>query len=207
MQKTDLLKQFKAAYTATANPQIIEVGEGTYISLAGEGDPNGPLFADCMQTIYTAAYSIKMDAKAAGKDFVVSKPEGLWWLSEEVKIADGNHLGALEVSRDGWRWQLIMRIPAYISLADFQNAITNAIRKKKLPLLGKVELITLNEGKCIQIMHTGPYATEIETLKKMMAFSDSHNFQQNGRHHEIYLSDARRTAPEKMKTILRQPVK
>lgn len=207
MQKIDLLKQHKTAYTATTQPQLIHVDEAAYISLAGTGDPNGPLFAESTQALYTTAYSIKMICKAANMDFTVPKLEGRWWLADEVQTPGTDHLRALNVSRELWRWQILIRMPAFVNTELFRQGHDTAIRKKQLPLLSAVALITLTEGACVQMLHIGPYADELRSIQHMHNYIMENNWQPNGLHHEIYLSDPRRTAPEKMKTILRQPVK
>ncbi|ASZ09959.1 GyrI-like domain-containing protein [Chitinophaga pendula] len=207
MQKIDLLKQYKTAYSATTQPQLIHVEEAAYISLPGKGDPNGPLFAESTQALYTTAYSIKMGCKAANMDFIVPKLEGLWWLADEVEVPASDHLRALNVSRDLWRWQLLIRMPAFVTTEMFRQGLDTAIRKKQLPLLSAIAFSTLTEGKCVQMLHIGPYADELRSIQHMHDYITENNWQQNGLHHEIYLSDPRKTAPGKMKTILRQPVK
>jgi hypothetical protein len=198
MLKTDLTKTHKALYTAQAQPALIYVPAGHYIAINGKGDPDGPLFAASTQALYTAAYSVKQVYKQSGQDFVVSKLEGTWW------VAGGNPQG---VPRDEWCWQLLIRMPDYVVSAVVQQTLKAAFVKKQLPLLQQVALISLAEGKCVQIMHRGPYAEEPATLQLMEDFMQQEGLIRNGRHHEIYLSDPHKTAPDKMRTILRQPVK
>ncbi|SHM61477.1 hypothetical protein SAMN05216311_102639 [Chitinophaga sp. CF418] len=198
MSKTDLTQLHKALYTAQAQPALIFVPAGHYIAINGKGDPNGDLFADSTQALYTAAYSIKNVYKQSGQDFTVSKLEGTWWVTSD---------NYLEVPRDEWHWQLLIRMPDYVVSAVVQQTLKAAFLKKQLPLLQQVSLITLAEGKSVQIMHTGPYSEEPATLQLMEDFIKEEGLTRNGRHHEIYLSDPRKTAPAKMRTILRQPVK
>ncbi|PWV54267.1 GyrI-like domain-containing protein [Chitinophaga sp. S165] len=199
MSKTDLTKMYKALYTAQASPELIFVPAGHYLSINGKGDPNGDLFAESTSALYTAAYSVKNVYKQSGQDFVVSKLEGTWWVN-----VTGN---PLEVPRDEWHWQLLIRMPDYVVSAVVQQALKAAFLKKQLPLLQQVTLAALAEGKSVQVMHTGPYSEEPATLRLMEDFMRKEGLTWNGRHHEIYLSDPRKTAPDRMRTILRQPVK
>lgn len=204
--KLDLVKTLKPFYTAPSAPKRITVPAGQFLTITGKGDPNGPGFAEATQALYTAAYSVKGRYKQQQQDFTVSKLEGLWWVDENRWVVN-DHRSALQVPREEWQWQLLIRMPDYVTAADTQQAIQAAILKKKLPLLNNITLIDLEEGDCVQVMHTGPYSTEPQTLELIEAFMSAHQLQWNGRHHEIYLSDPRKVAPEKMKTILRQPVK
>lgn len=199
MSKTDLTRMHKALYTAQVTPALIYVPAGHYIAISGKGDPAGSLFADSTQALYTAAHSIRNVYKQSGQDFTVSKLEGIWWVT-----AAGN---PLDVPRDEWHWQLLIRMPDYVVSAVVQQTLKAAFIRKQLPLLQQVTLIALAEGKSVQVMHKGPYPNEPVTLRLMEDFMSKEGLARNGRHHEIYLSDPRKTAPDKMKTILRQPVK
>lgn len=199
MLKTDLTKVHKELYTAKSQPALIFVPAGHYVAITGKGDPDGPVFAESTQALYTAAYSVKNAYKQAGQDFTVSKLEGTWWVEQEGYPRD--------VPREEWHWQLLIRMPDYVTSTIVQHALKTAFQKKQLPLLQKVSLVTLAEGRSVQILHTGPYSEEPATLKVMEHFIKEEGLVYNGRHHEIYLSDPRKTAPAKMKTILRQPVK
>jgi hypothetical protein len=199
MSKIDLTKVYKALYTAKSTPMLINVPPGHYIAINGKGDPNKEKFAESTQALYTAAYGIKGIYKQSAQDFVVSKLEGLWWVT-----AEGD---PLKVPKEEWYWQLLIRMPDYVTNSVVQQALQQTFTKKQLPLLKEISLISLAEGKSVQIMHIGPFATEPATLRLMEEFMEAGGLKWNGRHHEIYLSDPRKTAPDKMKTILRQPVK
>jgi len=203
--KLDIAKTHKPLYTATAAPQLITVPEAKFLTISGKGDPDGSTFAGSVQALYTAAYSIKNHYKQQQQDFTVCKLEGLWWVDEAHNIK--SHEDALQVPRSEWQWQLLIHMPGYVTPAAAQNAITSAFGKKKLPLLQAVSLITFEEGRCVQALHTGPFSTERVTLQRIVDFMAEHQLQWNGRHHEIYLSDPRKTPPEKLRTILREPVK
>lgn len=203
--KLDLTKTEKPYYTAPSVPQRITVPAASFLTISGKGDPNGPAFATATQALYTAAYSVKAFYKPQ-QDFTVCKLEGLWWVDQSRWQVDSHH-SALQVPREEWQWQLMIRMPAFVTKANAHQAIQAALVKKKLPLLLDVSLISFEEGDCIQVMHTGPYSTEPATLQLLEDYMAEHQLQWNGKHHEIYLSDPRKAAPEKMKTILRQPVK
>lgn len=205
MAKTDLTKTHKELYTAGTKPSVIFVPPGHYLSIEGQGDPNGELFAACTQALYTGAYSIKLHYKKMEMDFVVCKLEGLWWVDDIAGYQDHNEV--LQVPREQWRWQLLIRMPEFVSKAGLKELLKRAYQRKPVPYFNQIFLQTLAEGESVQVMHTGPYATEPITLQLMHDFMKEKGLTWNGRHHEIYLSDPRKTAPEKMKTILRQPVK
>lgn len=206
MEKLDLQKQYKEYYTAKPEPQIINLEEVAYLSVEGRGDPSGPGFEADIQSLYPVAYALKFMCKELGKDFVVAKLEGQWWYDakfENVSMEDAPRL----IPRSHWCYRLLIRMPSFVTPQLVHAAIESTVKKKKLPATSNVRLITLNEGKVVQMLHTGPFDSEPETLLKMKDFMQEYNLLQNGLHHEIYLSDFRKTAPEKLKTILREPVK
>ena len=137
--------------------------------------------------------------KKQGKDFGVPKLEGLWWVESDKP--------ALEVPREEWKWKLLIRMPEFITSEYVEKARAETIRKKSIESVNEIKFEKINEGKCVQIMHVGPYSTEPEPLAKMRKLMDEKNLIENSIHHEIYLSDPRRVPEEKMRTILRQPVK
>ncbi|MGK8501375.1 GyrI-like domain-containing protein [Nocardia asiatica] len=181
--KIDLFRADEHYYGASAQPVVKAFPPYDYVTVEGAGDPDGPVFATAVQTLYRAAYRAKKAAKAAGQDFVVPKLEGLWWVESDAP--------PLTVPREQWRWKLLIRMPEVVT-ADM---VTGATFER------------LTEGDAIQALHRGPYATEPETLARMDALMAAEGWRHSGRHHEIYLSDPRRTPDEKKKTILRQPVR
>ncbi|GAA0527997.1 GyrI-like domain-containing protein [Chitinophaga japonensis] len=203
--KLDIIKTHKPLYTATAAPQLVTVPEAKFLAISGKGDPDGSTFSESVQALYTAAYSIKNHYKQQQQDFVVCKLEGLWWVDEAHALK--GYQDALQVPRSEWHWQLLIHMPGFVMTATAQNAIASAFSKKKLPRLQEVSLITFEEGRSVQALHTGPFSTEPATLARITDFMAQHQLQWNGRHHEIYLSDPRRTPPEKLRTILREPVR
>ena len=197
--KLDLTKEYKQYYTAKNTPAIVEFGKISYLSIEGKGEPTGEVFSKSIEALYPLAYGVKNLCKKQGKDFAVPKLEGLWWVKSNKP--------ALEVPREEWYWKLLIRMPDFVTSDIVKNAREEVFKKKRLDLIKEIKFETINEGKCVQIMHIGPYATEPETIQKMKDFMKENDYTENGLHHEIYISDPRKTSPEKMKTILRQPIK
>lgn len=206
MVKLDLTKQYKSYYTAKGKPELVTIEEAHYISITGKGDPAEQPFADRIAALYSTAYALKFMFKAKNNDFTVSKLEGLWWYDEE-KYSGKTITTATEVPRSEWEYRLLIRLPDFVSARDIEKAVAVTMSKKDLPLVKQVEYFTMKEGKTIQMLHVGPFATEPETLKQILAFATANQLTKNGLHHEIYLSDFRKTAPENLKTILREPVR
>lgn len=207
MEKADLSKKYKQYFTAKAEPQMVDIEAASFISITGKGDPSGEAFAGSIQALYTTAYGIKFFYKDQGKDFVVSKLEGLWKFDAEKYKGIGMSEAPAKIPRSEWEYRLLIRMPDFVDKKIVEKAIPEIAAKKDLAEVKKVEWFEMKEGKCIQLLHVGPYSTEPESLAKIAAFSAEHGLKQNGLHHEIYLSDFRKTAPDKLKTILREPVK
>jgi len=207
MEKLDLVKHFKSYYTAKAKPELLNIEKAQYLSITGKGDPSGEDFAQKIQAIYPVAYALKFAFKAKGKDFVVAKLEGLWWYDEErfagVSIADSPKA----IPRSEWEYRLLIRIPDFVEEKDVQTAVEACFASKGQAAFRKVSYFEMNEGKVAQMLHTGPFDNEPESLAKLNEFITANALGRNGLHHEIYLSDFRKTPPEKLKTILREPVK
>ncbi|RYE24565.1 MAG: hypothetical protein EOP51_06955 [Sphingobacteriales bacterium] len=207
MEKLDLAKLYKPYYTAKAKPELVDIERAQYLSITGKGDPSGDAFATSVQGIYATAYDLKFHYKAEGKDFVVAKLEGLWHFDEQkfkgVEIDDSPN----KVPRSEWEYSLLIRLPEYVCHEQVKSSIENVVLKKGIFAANEVEYFEMREGKCVQMLHVGPFDKEPETLKQIKAFCDEHELKRNGLHHEIYLSDFRKTAPEKLRTILREPVK
>ncbi|NEW09241.1 hypothetical protein GK047_25045 [Paenibacillus sp. SYP-B3998] len=199
MDKLDLAKINKSYYTAPTYPQLVAFELISYVTIARQGDPNGTVFAHATEALYTLAYSVKGICKKEGRDFTVAKLEGLWWV-------DGERT-AMEVPSCEWNWKLMIRVPDYVTMEMVESARQIAsLNKKEMVTLSQVHYETLHEGKCVQMLHVGPYSTEQETVKCIEIFMHENRLKPYGRHHEIYLSDPRKVEPLKMKTILRHPV-
>lgn len=207
MEKLDLIKKYKSYFTAKKIPQIIEIDTANYLSILGKGDPSDKLFIENIQALYATAYTVKFIYKALGKDFIVSKLEGLWWFDEK-KFGNYSIMeAAVKIPRNEWEYRLLIRIPTYVINEEIQKAIQTVISKKKLNLAHNIEYFEMKEGKAVQILHIGPFTNEPDTLQQVDIFMKANNFSKNGLHHEIYLSDFNKTDPDKLKTILREPVK
>jgi hypothetical protein len=199
MEKRDLTKMYKSYYSASVNPSVALFGKIKFLTITGAGEPSGSDFKEKTQTLYSVAYGVKKVCKEAGKDFAVPKLEGLWWANGDKTL--------LSVPLKEWQWKLLIRMTDDVSKEVYQKAVTDVQTKKKLALAGSVMLETIDEGKTVSILHKGPYDNENATIERMYKFIDSEGLKKNGVHHEIYLSDPNKTAPDKMRTILRQPVK
>ena len=197
--KIDLAKEYKSYYTAKTTPEVVEFDEGRFLTIKGKGTPGGKEFTAKVEALYPLAYGIKMPMKKEGKDFTVPKLEGLWWVESDKS--------ALEVPHSEWRWKLLIRMPEFVTLQDVEKARAEVIKKKSVELIDEIKFEKITEGKCVQVLHIGSYSTEPESLAKMKRYMEDEGLMPHGLHHEIYLSDPRRVSEEKMKTILRQPVK
>jgi hypothetical protein len=201
--KADLRVQFKALYTASAKqPGLVTVPRLPFLMIDGAGEPSGPEFQDAVGALYGSAYTIRFALKKAkpARDYPVMPLEALWW-SEGMARLDMER-------RESWRWTLMILQPDFITRAMLKSAVESVgERRGRTPALAKVRLAAYSEGKAVQMMHIGPYSAEAPTLARMGEFMAAAGLEASGKHHEIYFSDPRRTAPEKLKTILRQPVR
>jgi hypothetical protein len=207
MEKIDLTKIYKTYYTAKAKPEVVNIEPAHYLSITGKGDPSADEFAEKVQALYTTAYVLKFLFKSRDKDYTVPKLEGLWWFDKEQYA----HLSIFEtptkVPRAEWEYRLLLRLPDFVTAKDVESAKETAVTKKGITLAGHIEYYQMEEGKCVQLLHTGPFSTEPESLAVLHHFMEEHNLSANGLHHEIYLSDFRKTPEDRLKTILREPVK
>lgn len=203
MDKYDLKVAQRELYAPRAtNFSIVDVPEMRYLAVDGSGDPNTSAeYAAAVEALYTVAYTVKAHSRTAlGRDFVVPPLEGLWWADD---------LGAfLRREKSDWRWTMLIALPDWITDEMVATARTTARKKKDLPAIDAVAVRTLHEGRSVQILHVGSYDDEGPVLERLhRTFLPEHGLVPDGHHHEIYLSDPRRTQPAKLKTILRQPVK
>lgn len=207
MDKLDLTKKYKSYYTARTRPEVVEIEKAQFLSITGKGDPSGQAFAEKLQGLYATAYAIKFMMKEKGKDFTVAKLEGLWWFDEEKYGAPSISEAPQKVPRSEWQYRLLIRMPDFVTNQHVETARHTVVSKKGIALAAETGWFEMAEGKTVQMLHVGPFDKEPETLEQMAVFMRDKNFQRNGLHHEIYLSDFRKTAPAKLKTILREPVR
>lgn len=199
-KKVDLYKLFAADYAAPRTPALVTPHAAQYLAITGQGEPGGDVFTTRLGLLYNVAFTIKMAKKFAGKDYAVAKLEGLWW---------GKKPGVaffLE-PRGKWRWQLLIRTPDFIGAKDRTAALEQLRSRGKDPAVRDVALIRLDEGKCVQLLHVGPYDAENVSIERMHLFATGKGLRPYGKHHEIYLSDPRRVPAARLKTILRMPVR
>lgn len=208
MSKLDFRKVDKALYAAPKEGWArVTVPPMQFLAVEGKGDPNGPGYGAALQALYPMAYGVKFAMKAAGRDFAVPPLEALWWADEMAAFTSGD--------RANWRWRAMLRVPEDCDenmLEQVRAAVLAKQAKKKdgadPDLVAAVMLVPLDEGMCLQHMHIGAYSAEPPVLAELHdAVMPREGLTFAGEHHEIYLSDPRRTAPELLKTILRQPVK
>jgi len=201
--KIDLWAENKELYTPSAKePSLVKVPAFTYIMVDGSGDPNtSAAFRDAIGALYGAAYTLKfMLKKHSGVDFRVMPLSGRFHADRPPELLLGR--------KTEWKWTLMIPVPSVVRQADFAKALAEAgDRKNASPALRLLRREVFKEGLCAQILHKGPYAAEKPTIEKLHAFIREQGLTFGGSHHEIYLSNPNRAAPEKMKTIVRQPVK
>ncbi|CAM3330632.1 GyrI-like domain-containing protein [Stackebrandtia soli] len=203
MTPYDVKRDLKALY-APKNTKwaIVDIPEQRFIAVDGTGDPNTSQdYTHAVEALYAVAYTLKFASKRAdgGRDFVVGPLEGLWW-SDRPDVF---------VSRDksAWNWTMFISLPSWITDAMIDDGVTTALEKKKLPAISQVRQLTLHEGPSAQVLHIGSYDDETRIMNELHhTYLDANSLRPSGRHHEVYLSDPRKTAPEKLRTVLRQPV-
>ena len=205
----DFKKEYREFYLPKATPEIVTVPPANYIAVRGEGDPNieGGAYQQAISVLYAAAYTLKMSYKTDYRiegfyEYVVPPLEGFWWQKcvRGVDYAD----------KAAFRWISVIRLPEFVTRADFDWAVETASKKKKLDC-SAAEFLTADEGLCVQIMHLGPFDDEPASVAKMDAYLTENAYENDlsdtRLHHEIYLSDARKATPEKWKTVIRHPIR
>lgn len=202
MPKIDLKKEFKHLYNPSAKEvAIIDIPRMNFLMIDGVGDPNkAQEFKDAVEALYSVSYALKFMIKK-GKtaiDYSVMPLEGLWWVDDTSKFSIED--------KDAWKWTVMIMQPEFVTKDLFKKALEQVGKKKNLFALSKMRFEDFHEGLSAQIMHIGPYSAEGPTIKKLHNFIREKGYELRGRHHEIYLSDPRKSAPERMKTIIRQPV-
>jgi hypothetical protein len=207
MKSIDLRKELKHLYSpAVKQAQMVELPPFNFLMIDGAIEPgHGPGDSEQFEfnnaALYGLAYTLKFMFKQRAEDpidYPVMALEGLWWVED----------GSFQIDRkDNWRYTLMILQPDFVTPELFQEGLAK-LRKKRgdQPGLADLRLERFAEGPCVQIMHLGPYATEMETIAKLDAFAAAQGYQMHGKHHEIYMGDPRKTAPDKLKTILRHPV-
>lgn len=199
MTKLDMRKKLKRFYAAKRKPELIDIPEGKFLTVLGRGDPNGVEYQEAMQALYGMSYTLKFSQKAEGRDYTVMHLEGLWWV--EGGVTDFNN----PAPRETWRWKSMIRQPNFIT-GEMVEEVRPKVREKSGTQADEIKLESFHEGLCAQVLHVGPYSEEGPTVHLLHGFIEENGCRPRGFHHEIYLGDPRRTKPENLKTILRQPV-
>jgi hypothetical protein len=210
-QAFDVKKALKELYLPPTRPTIVDVPAMTFVMVDGAGNPNdeGGAYARAVRALYSLSYAIKMSPRAGGQpagffDFAVPPLEGLWTFPLEQY--DGVH-----VPKDALRWTSMIRLPEFVTPDVLDWARGEAARKNKDVDTSRARVETWREGLCVQIMHIGPYDTEPESVERMHEWAEAQgcavDLSEQRRHHEIYVSDPRRAAPDKLKTVVRHPIR
>lgn len=205
----DFKKEYKEFYMPKSKPGIVAVPPMNYIAVRGQGDPNQEdgEYKRSIELLYGIAYTIKMSKKGDHRiegyfDFVVPPLEGFWW-QEGVAGVD-------YACKEAFQWISVIRLPDFVTKEEFEWAVREATRKKKLDF-SKAEFLRYEEGLCVQCMHIGPFDAEPATVSLMHAYMEQQGYvldiSEKRLHHEIYLSDARKVSPEKLKTVIRHPIR
>jgi hypothetical protein len=198
MEKVDLMKELKHLYKPSKKEvTAVDVPPLKYLMIDGRGAPGGEEYAAALGALYPVAYTLKFASKAQGKDYKVMPLEGLWWAEDMAAFPGAN--------KDAWIWTAMILVPDFVTEEMVEASKQQAQEKKGLPAISRVRLETYHEGPSAQIMYIGPYADEDETIERIHQFIEEQGHRLRGKHHEIYLSDPNRTAPEKLKTVIRQP--
>ena len=200
MKKIDYKKKLKHLYGPSSKKVVIvEVPPMNYFMVDGEGGPAAESYQQAIEALYGLSFTVKFDVKkGVGPDYTVMPLEGLWWAKDITAFSADR--------KDEWLWKMMIMQPDYVT-AKHVNAATKQLREKKNPLaLDKIRFESYHEGPSVQILHIGPYDDEGPTIAQMHKFIDENGYQLHMKHHEIYLSDPRRSKPEKLKTVLRQPI-
>jgi hypothetical protein len=202
--KIDFKKELKELYNPPGTKfSLVEVPAMNFVMIDGAGDPNtSQEYQEAIESLYSISYTAKfMLKKEKAIDYGVLPLEGLWWTEDMTRFSPNN--------KDSWKWTAMIMQPEFITEDLFKRALEQAGKKKNLPALSNARFQSFHEGLSAQIMYTGPFADEGPTIEKMHSYIKENGYVFAGavqKHHEIYLSDFRRTAPQKLKTVIRQPV-
>jgi hypothetical protein len=199
--KVDFKRELRELYAPRREPSLVEVPELAFLMVDGHGDPNtAAAYRDAIETLYAVAYTAKFTVRQApnGVDFGVMPLEGLWWAPQMSKFTTED--------KSAWSWTAMIMQPAPVTAEIVEAARDKVAAKKALPALELLRFEPWREGLAAQLMHLGPYADEGPTIKRLHAFIAEQGYEPTGKHHEIYLSDPNRSAPEKLRTVIRQPV-
>lgn len=196
----DLKRLERGLYTATAEPAVVELPSLPYLMVDGTGDPNtGRAYREAVQTLYPVAYAVRAAViEATGDRYVVMPLEGLWWTPDMADFT--------EADKDAWHWTMMIRLPPPVVDLDVDALVASTVDARRLPAGDRIRVDELDEATAAQVLHRGPYTEEGPTIAALHDWIARQGLMLTGRHHEIYLSDPRRTEPAGLRTIIRQPV-
>ena len=199
--KVDFKKALKQLYNPFKGSfHLVDVPQMNFLMLDGEGDPNTSMdYQQAIEALYTMSYGIKFALKSQGYDHIVPPLEGLWWMENMNEFSLAN--------KDRWEWTMMIMQPEWVTIEWVEKVRQDAKKKKNNASLSEVRFDSLNEGLAVQILYIGAYEKEAPTIAELHKFITSSGYQTNGKHHEIYLGDPRKTSPERLQTILRQPIR
>ena len=200
-KKLDYTRILKTLYSASLKtPVIIDVPPMNFLLIDGKGNPNNsPAYQEAVSALYTLAYTLKFTIKKSRAiDYKVLPLEGLWWVTDMTRFSVDD--------KENWQWRMMIMQPDLITETIFSEVYSTVIKSKKIPLHLKIRFESYMEGCCAQIMHLGPYSEEKPTIERLHAYAHNNGYRLDGNHHEIYLGNPQKTAPQRLKTIIRQPV-
>lgn len=201
MGKVDLRKELRQLYQPSSKAVVeVAVPAFNFLMVDGQGDPNhAPAYAQAVEALFSVSYTAKFMVKkgAGGQDYAVMPLEGLWWADDLSVFHSGD--------REQWRWTMMIMQPAFVPDSLLREAMAAAAKKKDLPAIERLRIETFEEGGCAQILHLGPFSSEGPVIERVHAWIDERG-RRRGKHHEIYLTDIRRAAPSRWKTVIRQPM-
>ncbi|WP_066497644.1 GyrI-like domain-containing protein [Abyssisolibacter fermentans] len=202
MSKIDFKKEYKELYKPSVKKvSIVEITKFNYLSIDGVGDPNTSIeYKQAIEALFSVSYKVKFMIKkgSIGIDYGVLPLEGLWWTED---------MNDFSIERkDLWNWTAMIMQPDFVEKELVDEAMKEVNKKKELPAISKIKFQIIEEGLAAQIMHIGPYSEEKPTIEKLHNYIKDNGYVFNGKHHEIYLSDVRKAAPQNLKTIIRQPI-
>lgn len=201
MDKVDLKKEMKNLYNPSSKEvTIVDIPAMNFLLVDGEGAPTSPQFSEAIEALFSVSYTLKfMIKKGKGVDYVVMPLEGLWWVDDMTKFSADQ--------KGEWKWTAMIMQPKYVTADDVKGAVEQVKKKKNPAALSKVRFENFKEGAAAQIMYVGPFSDEGPSIAKIHAQIQGGGHTLSGKHHEIYLNNPATTAPEKLKTVIRQPMK
>lgn len=198
-EHADIFALAEAEYAATGTPAVVDIDSGWFLTIDGQGHPDDSEFKDCLTALYAVAETLRQDSAQAGRSYDLAPLEAMWHLDPGYTDFDS-------APRSAWNWTLCLRTPDIIGENDLDRTVEKLLSEGRPRVVSRVGLAGFEEGRCVQMLHIGPYDQEASTLAAMHAFIGEQGLTVVGRHHEIYLADPATTAPGELKTIIRLPV-